>query len=107
MEEKDSKDISPLEKKETPKQIDEDIAKTTDVDLDTDEKEDSDAADKDKSTPQTGEEGAKSLEADDDTRQLLQRMVMKERKRKRSSLPYRLEIGLRSTRQRRTQYCRN
>ncbi|CAI4064613.1 hypothetical protein SUVZ_08G0860 [Saccharomyces uvarum] len=68
MEEKDSKDIPSVEKKEAPKQIDEDIAKTTDVDLSTDEKEYSDAADKDKSTTQNVEEGAKTLKADDDTK---------------------------------------
>ncbi|KOG96554.1 ubiquitin-binding protein CUE5 [Saccharomyces eubayanus] len=68
MEEKDSKDIPSVEKKEAPKQIDEDIAKTTDVDLSADEKEDSDAADKDKSTPQNVKEGETPCEANDDTK---------------------------------------
>ncbi|EJS41751.1 cue5p [Saccharomyces arboricola H-6] len=64
-EEKDSKDISLLEKNDIAQLMDEDISKTTDVDLNSNEKKENDAIDKNDSISQIKEEAIKPSTVDE------------------------------------------
>lgn len=104
MEEKEGiKDSSLLEKSNVPESINEDISKTTDVDLNSDGKKDNDTSAKD-GAPKVEEKANKSSGIDEDE---VVTPAEDAKKKRRSIPPYLPEGSLRRSHLKRIQYCKN